>query len=82
MSEEFIQRVISCIATAQKIPAERITLDSTFEELGIDSLDGLQLLFVLESEFEISIPDDAARSVRTIRDMAEGVHKLVAARPA
>jgi acyl carrier protein len=82
MSDEFVQRIISCIAAAQHIPPESITLDSTFEELGIDSLDGLQLLFEIESEFGISISDDAARQVRSIRDMAEGVHKLLAARPA
>ena len=33
-------------------------LDSAFEELGIDSMDAVEILFALENEFDINIPDD------------------------
>lgn len=79
MSEEFAQRVIACIAKTQHIPVETVTLDATFEQLNIDSLDGINILFALENEFNVSIPDNAAQEVKTIRDMALGVHKLVEA---
>ena len=78
MSDDLIRRVISCIASTQHMAAERITLDSTFEELGIDSLDGINILFALENEFNINIPDDAARSIRSVREMVEGIEKLLA----
>lgn len=77
MSEELILRVIKVIADTQKIPPDTISPDSTFEELKIDSLDGINILFALENEFNISIPDDQARGIRSIREMAEGVSKLV-----
>ncbi len=77
MSDELIGRVIGCIASTQHIAAEKITVESTFEELGIDSLDGINILFALENEFNISIPDDAARGIRTVREMVEGVAKLL-----
>lgn len=73
-----MQRVISVIAATQKIPAGDISADSTFEELKIDSLDGINILFAVENEFNISVPDDAAREWRTVRQMAEGVEKLIA----
>lgn len=76
MSDEFAQRVIGCIANTQHIPAETITLDSSFEQLGIDSLDGINILFALENEFNVSIPDAAAQQIKTVRDMAEGVYAL------
>lgn len=82
MSDDILQRVITVVAEAQKLPIEKVTADSTFEELAIDSLDGIQLLFHLESEFEINIPDEAARQVRGIRELAEGVEKLVAQKSA
>lgn len=84
MSDEFAQRVIACIAKTQHIPVETVTLDATFEQLNIDSLDGINILFALENEFNVNIPDNAAQEVKTIRDMAMGVHKLVeaAAQPA
>ncbi len=82
MSDELIRRVTGVIAKTQHIPPEIVTIDSTFEELKIDSLDGINILFALESEFDIDIPDDAARQIRSVREMAEGVEKLLAARAA
>lgn len=78
MSDEVIQRVIGVIAATQKIPVENIGPDSTFEELKIDSLDGINILFALENEFNINIPDDKAREIRSVREMAAGVEKLIA----
>ena len=56
---------------------EKITADSTFQELGIDSLDGINILFAVESEFNINIPDDAAQNIRSVRDVVEGIAKLI-----
>ncbi len=82
MPEELTQRVIAVIAAAQKIPPERITLDSTFEELGIDSLDGINILFALENEFNINIPDEEVQGVRGVRQMIEALQNLLASGPA
>ncbi len=82
MSDEFIERIRKVIANSQKLPIEKVTLDSTFQELGIDSMDAVNILFGLESEFDISIPDEEAKDIRTIRQMAEGVGKLVEAKAA
>lgn len=70
------------IATAQRLPFEKVTIDSTFEELGIDSMDGMTILFAVESEFDISVSDEEAKSIRNVRQMAEGVEKLLAAKSA
>lgn len=77
MSQELIQRVISVIATTQKLPPEKVTIDSTFEELGIDSLDGVNILFALENEFNINIPDDKVEGVRSVRQMVESLAQVV-----
>ncbi len=78
MSDELAEKVLSVIATSKRIPREQVSLESTLEDLGMDSLDQLNLLFALESDFNISIPDDEAKSIRTVREMVEGVRKLVA----
>jgi acyl carrier protein len=80
MSDELIQRVIKSIAATKRIPVETVTVDSDFLQLGIDSMDAVEILFALESEFDINIPDEEARSVRNIRQMCEGVDKLVQAK--
>jgi acyl carrier protein len=74
---ELTERVRGIIATAQHLPQEKVTADSTFEELGIDSLDGINILFAVESEFNINIPDDAAQNIRSVRDVVEGIAKLL-----
>jgi acyl carrier protein len=82
MSEELIQRVLKSIAASKRIPLETVMIDSDFQQLGIDSMDAVEILFALENEFDISIPDDEVRSVRNVRDMCLGVEKLVAAKDA
>jgi acyl carrier protein len=70
-------RVIRVIAETQKIPVESVTVDKSFQDLKIDSLDGINVVFGLESEFDISIPDDGLENLRSVRDAIEGVRKLV-----
>jgi acyl carrier protein len=82
MSDELIERVRKVIAASKRLPEERVTIDSAFEELGIDSMDAVEILFALENEFEINIPDEEVKSVRNVRQMAEGVEKLLAAKSA
>ncbi len=73
-------RVIALIAQMQKIPVESITLDKTFAELNIDSLDGINIAFEVESEFGIEIPDEDVKSIRSVRQMAEGIATLLTAK--
>ena len=82
MSDDLIQRVLKVIATSKRIPLETVTIDSEFQQLGIDSMDAVEILFALENEFDINIPDDDVRSVRNVRQMCEGVDRLVAAKNA
>lgn len=77
MPETLEERVIRVIAKAQHIPREAVSLDSKFEDLNIDSLDGLQILFALEEEFNINIPDDAGQRIRSVRQAVDGVAALV-----
>ena len=80
MADELAQRVMSCIAETQHLAMEKVTIDSSFEELGIDSLDGINILFALETEFDINIPDDQAQEVRSVKQMVDGVRQLVEAK--
>ncbi|HTU32828.1 MAG TPA: acyl carrier protein [Candidatus Acidoferrum sp.] len=81
MADEVAEKVIATLASVKRIPADKITLDTNLQELGIDSLDVFSLLFELENAFKISIPDDDVRSIRTVNDIVVGVKKLMAAAP-
>jgi acyl carrier protein len=79
--DEVSARVLRIIADNQKKDVSLVTVESTFEELGIDSMDAVNIVFALENEFNINVPDEEMKNIRSVRDIVEGVQKLVAERP-
>jgi len=76
-ADQLGEKVIEVIARTQRLPAETVTLDSTFEDLKIDSLDGINIVFELEKEFNIEIPDEGVTNLRCVRDTVDGVRRLL-----
>lgn len=74
--EDIATRCIEVIAKSKGIPPDSVTLNSTFEELNIDSLDKINISFEVEEAFGIEIPDDALGTIKTVGDMVNGVQKL------
>ncbi len=75
------QKVIELIAQKKHVAPESITLDSTFAELGIDSLDGMDLLFTFEETFKLSIPDEVAQQMKSVRQVTEALRAALASNP-
>ncbi len=82
MPDPLVETVVSALAEVKHLPPESITLDTTLGDLGMDSLDTITMLFELETRLDVNIPDEAAKSVRTVRDVVEGVRALTASAPA
>jgi len=70
-------KVMAVIAKTQRIPPESLSIDSSFEELKIDSLDGINIIFAIENEFGINIPDEGVQNLKTVRQVVEGVQTLL-----
>jgi acyl carrier protein len=81
MADPLVQKVVEAIAEVRHVPPEEIDPDASLADLGLDSLDTVTMLFELETRLDITIPDDAAKSVRTVRDVVDGVRRLVEATP-
>lgn len=82
-SDPLAQQVIELIATKRHLPIEQVSPDATFADLGIDSLAGMDLLFDFEETFNLSIPDEIAREMRTVGQAVEAIRaaKAKAAEP-
>jgi acyl carrier protein len=65
---DIAERVKNIVAERLNVNPEEITLETTFEDLGADSLDVMDLVMELEQEFDIEIPDEDAEKIRTIED--------------
>ena len=74
--DEIAERCIAIVAKAKTPPLTGVTLDSSFDALGLDSLDKINISFEVEDLFSIQIPDDSMNSLRTVRDMVDGVKSL------
>jgi acyl carrier protein len=70
---EIEQQLIAIVRQEKDIPAELLQPETALAEAGIDSLDSLTILFAIEEQFRISIPDTAARAMKTFGDMIDVV---------
>ncbi len=75
--DELEQRVIALVASKAKANPAAITLDSTLDSLGIDSLDAADLLFTFEDTFHIVVPDEAAQNMKNVRQIIDALRPFV-----
>ena len=71
------EKMQGIIAEVLDIDKSKITLESTFEELGADSLDVLQIIMGIEDTFEIKIPDEATEKIVTGSDAVEQIKTVL-----
>lgn len=76
MMTDTLERVRRLLAAYLKIPAESIGEDSKLDELGLDSLGALELVFEIEEEFKIKVPDEKIPEFRTVRAVCDGIEAL------
>lgn len=74
---EIEQKLIAIIRNEKSVPDDLLKPETLLADAGIDSLDSLTILFAIEEEFHISIPDDRARALHTFGDMIDVVEDLV-----
>jgi len=77
MSKDTAKRTIAVVAEFKEMSEDEISLDTSLEKMEMDSLDALSLVFELEEEFDIMIPDDKAFEMKTIGEMVKGIDKLL-----
>ena len=82
MSADNHERVRRIIAAVHHVPLERVSLDSSLEQLGFDSLEGVTLAFALEDEFHIEIPDECLQQRGSSRELVHVLEGLIPSGPA
>ena len=66
------ERVKNVIVDQLSVDADEVTLEASFvDDLGADSLDVVELIMGLETEFNIEIPDEDAEKISTVGDAVE-----------
>jgi acyl carrier protein len=81
MTEETIaQRVIRVIAKNKKMAPAELSPATRFDELQMNSLDALNIVFALEEEFDINVPNAQAAKMKSVLEAICGVEEALNAK--
>ena len=70
LEELLEEKFMAFIAEKFSVSKDRVTMNSRFkEDLKADSLDLIETVMQIEEDYEISIPDDIAEKMQTVRDV-------------
>lgn len=72
--EDTTNKVFTIVSEKLSIPKETIQAQTTFKDLGADSLDNVELMMAFEETFGIEIPDEEAQKINTLQDAVNMIH--------
>ncbi|MGD8228431.1 MAG: acyl carrier protein [Desulfobacteraceae bacterium] len=73
---DIVEKVKEIICEQLNVSAEDVVPEASFvDDLGADSLDQVELIMAMEEEFDISIPDEDAEKIATVKDALDYIKK-------
>ena len=78
---DIAEKIKSVIAEQMKIKPEKITENAKFTtDLGLDSLDMVELVIELEEGWDIEIPDEDAKKLTTVNEAIKYIEEKIASK--
>jgi acyl carrier protein len=77
MSEIIFDKIAAVISTKKGVNIELIKFESSFEELGLDSLDAVELIADLEDEFNVTIPNIELQNIKSVKQAVSSLEKAM-----
>jgi len=83
MTDDVARKIIAIIAEQAMLEPHEVTLDASPEQLGVDSLGLVEIVFAIEEAFDISVPynaNDPSASefdISTVGKIVEAVRRLI-----
>ncbi|NCO59361.1 MAG: acyl carrier protein [Deltaproteobacteria bacterium CG_4_8_14_3_um_filter_51_11] len=76
--KEISEKVIAVLADKGKVEKDQINMDSSLvDDLGMDSLDAVEMVFEFEEQYGIQIPDEAIQGFKFVRDIVSYLMKVI-----
>ncbi|MFO7777229.1 MAG: acyl carrier protein [Nitriliruptoraceae bacterium] len=73
MSQELLTIFTEVLTEEFGVPEDEVAAEATFEALGLDSLDVVELTLVLEERTGVKLEDEELEDVRTVQDAIDKV---------
>jgi acyl carrier protein len=78
--DELYEKLRTCLEDMFEVPPEKVTLDARlFEDLDLDSIDAIDLMVKLQELTGRKMKPEEFKTVRTVGDVLDRVHVLLAA---
>jgi acyl carrier protein len=79
-TEEIRSELAEIVNEVTGIPADDVQLDKSFtDDLDVDSLSMVEVVVAAEEKFDVRIPDDAVKDLKTVGDAVSYIEKAQAA---
>ncbi len=76
--DEAYDLIVNYFTEQLEIPREKIKPEvHLFDDLGLDSIDALDMVGMLESEFDLNMEDDELKSIRTVQHVVDFLVKSI-----
>ena len=70
-----LDKIKKIISEQLNVPEDKINTETTLEDLGVDSLDTLEMLMTFEDEYGIAISNEEAQQLKTVQDILDCIER-------
>ncbi len=70
-------KVKGIIAAQLEVAVDKLTMETSFEDIDADSLDIVELVMALEEEFDLEISDQEVENIKTVGDVIKYIESQV-----
>lgn len=69
------ERVKQLAVSEMGVDGDKITLTTSLKDMGLDSLDAIELIMAIEEEYSIEISEEDARQMETMENIVAYIEK-------
>lgn len=71
-------KIVEIVANQRRTDPASLSLSDRLEDIEIESIDLVEIIFAIEDEFDIDVPQDRdAMKLDTLQDVVDGVQRLI-----
>lgn len=76
-TQDIYQKLVTIMSETLSLDQKKIVPRATFESLGVDSLDMLEIIMKIEETFGLEISDEQAAHLKTVQEAVEVIQTLL-----
>jgi acyl carrier protein len=75
--QKFIELATKILAEQMDMEPEEIGLDATFEDMGADSIDIVEMIMALEDIYDVEFPEEDLEAYPTFGDLLKALYSYI-----